>query len=69
MAIRVAMCMGLNNVVADKPGEIAAPGLYKREVCSLHLSGSRNSLNRGLVATPYMVQYRLSRLAVFCPHG
>jgi len=32
MAIRLAMCIGLSNVVGDKAGEVPPPGLYRREV-------------------------------------
>ena len=35
MAIRLAMCIGINNVNGDKAGEVPPPGLCKREVgCS-----------------------------------
>ena len=38
MAIRLAMCIGINNVSGDKAGEVPPPGLCKREACPIRLN-------------------------------
>jgi hypothetical protein len=58
MAIRLAMSIGINNVAGDKFGEVAPPGLCKREVGSPLIKSI--FIHCGLALATYMVQYCIS---------